>query len=186
MSAFGAEATPPLRAAGWHHPGERAVMDSGLAWTLLRPAGFASNALAWAPAVRSGGAVEIATGAGRHAVVDPRDVAAVAARALTSSDHDGKAYTLTGPEPLSTPEQVAILGRVLGRSIPVAEVTPEIVADRMRAGGVPDGFVAAVLEGLRFVREGKAAARTDAVEAVLGRAPRPFEAWVRDHVDPFR
>jgi uncharacterized protein YbjT (DUF2867 family) len=186
LSAFGAEAPQPLMAASWHQPGERAVMESGLAWTVLRPAAFASNALGWVPVMRAGGALEIATGAGKHACVDPRDVAAVAARALTSPAHDGKAYTLTGPEPLSAREQVAILGRILGHSIEIEEVTPEITGERMRVAGLPAAFVDAAIEGLRFVRDGRAAMQSDAVEKVLGRAPRAFEQWARDHVSLFR
>ena len=38
--------------------------------------------------------------------VDPRDVAEVAAAALADDGHDGRAYTLTGPEAI-TFEQIA-------------------------------------------------------------------------------
>jgi uncharacterized protein YbjT (DUF2867 family) len=186
LSAFGVEVDPPLKSSAWHRPGERAVIDSGLAWTLLRPAGFASNALGWAPVIRAGGAIQVTTGHGKHAFIDPRDVAAVAARALTSPDHDGQAYTLTGPASIDTDEQVAILARALGRSIETAHVTPVIAGEGMRAAGMPDVFVDAVVEGLTHVREGRAAARTDSVEKVLGRAPRSFEDWARDHLSSFR
>ena len=161
-------------------------MGSGLAWTVLRPAGFASNALAWAPQIQAGAPIPVATGEGKHAVVDPRDVAAVAARALTSDAHDGRAYSLTGPEALSTPEQVAILRDVLGLPIAIEAITPTVAADRMRAVGVPGAFADAVLEGYTFVRDGLAAGRTDAVARVLGRAPRSFEAWAHDHATAFR
>ena len=33
---------------------EAAVRDSGILWTILRPSGFASNALQWAPQLRAG------------------------------------------------------------------------------------------------------------------------------------
>jgi uncharacterized protein YbjT (DUF2867 family) len=82
----------------WHLLAERAVQASGMAWTLLRPSVFASNTLHWADAIRAGDPVPNLTGRGRQGVVDPRDVAAVAAEALTSpSHHTGQTYTLTGP-----------------------------------------------------------------------------------------
>ncbi|WP_394824989.1 NAD(P)H-binding protein [Pendulispora albinea] len=185
MSAFGA-GTAPLASSRWHEPGERGVMESGLAWTVLRPAGFASNAQAWVPAIRAGDAIELATGDGRHAVVDPRDVAAVAARALATDTHDGSIYELTGPEPLTAAEQIATLGRALGRSIATRDVTPEMAADRMREAGTPAAFADAVREGYAYVRAGNAASQSDAVERILGRAPRSFEVWVRDHLPLLR
>ena len=75
---------------------------------------------------------------------------------------------------------------MIGLEIAVEEVTPEVAAERRRAAGVPDAFVDAILQGTRFVREGKAATRTDTVERLLGRAPRSFEAWARDHEASFR
>ncbi|KAA2235119.1 SDR family NAD(P)-dependent oxidoreductase, partial [Solihabitans fulvus] len=48
-------ATDPI--PSWHRAGEQAVIDSGLAWTFLRPLGFMSNALHWAPTIRATGTV---------------------------------------------------------------------------------------------------------------------------------
>jgi hypothetical protein len=58
---------------------------------------------------------------GRAAVVDPADIAAVAAACLTDDSHNQQVYELTGPEPLSPPDQVAILSQVLGRELRYAE-----------------------------------------------------------------
>jgi uncharacterized protein YbjT (DUF2867 family) len=49
------------------------------------------------------------------AVVDPADIAAVAAAVLADGGHDGGALRLTGPEALRPAERVRILGEVLGR-----------------------------------------------------------------------
>ncbi len=185
MSAFGADSEVRLPSSSWHGPGEKGVMSSGLAWTLLRPAGFMSNSLGWAAAIRAGAPIEVGTGAGEHGVVDPRDVAEVAARALVSADHDEKAYTLTGPAALSALEQLAIIEKALGKTIVVHQVTPERVAERMRTAGLSEAFAEAVREGQSYVREGKAASLSDDVSRVLGRAPRTFEGWVNDHLHAF-
>jgi uncharacterized protein YbjT (DUF2867 family) len=124
----------------------------------------------------------ISTGDGKQSIVDPRDVAAVAARVLTSEGHDGKAYTLTRPDLLSVREQIAILERLLGRRIETQDITLDVTAEQMRAAGLPAVLVAAFIEGYGFVREGRAAFRSDDVERVLGRAPRPFEEWARAHL----
>ncbi|WP_146650982.1 NAD(P)H-binding protein [Labilithrix luteola] len=185
LSALGADASPLLRAGAWHQPGERAVRESGLAWTILRPGGFASNALGWAASLRSGTEIEVATSDGRHGVIDPRDVAAVAARALLSNELDGRGFTLTGPEAISTPDQLAILGEALGRPVVMKLVTPDHAADKMASFGVPAPFVEAVREGHGFVRSGRAAELTGSVAEILGRPARSFRTWVNDHLAAF-
>ncbi|MFJ8961818.1 hypothetical protein ACIRG5_20760 [Lentzea sp. NPDC102401] len=54
----------------------------------------------------------------RSALVHEGDIGAVAAAVLVRGGHGGRACTLTGPEALSVPEQVAVVGSVedvLGR-----------------------------------------------------------------------
>ncbi|WP_437515633.1 SDR family NAD(P)-dependent oxidoreductase [Sorangium sp. So ce1099] len=183
LSAFGADL--PSRIGDWHRAGEHAVRTSGLAWTLLRPVGFASNVLQWAAAIRAGGVVPISTGDGRQGIIHPGDVAAVAVAALTSAHHDGSTYTLTGPELLSARDQVASLARALGRSIETTDVPPDRLREQMLAAGAARELAETVFEGVSFLREGKAAALSDDVEAVLGRKPLRFEAWVRENLAAF-
>ena len=64
--------------------------------------------------VKAQGAVYNAMGAGRSAPIAPEDVAAVAAKILTSPDGLGQVLVLTGDELLTVPEQVEILSRALG------------------------------------------------------------------------
>ena len=186
LSSIGADESPPLIVSSWHQRGEAAVKESGVAWTFLRPAGFATNSLAWAPDIRANKPVQIATLDGKQGIIDPRDIAAIAARALLSSEHGGKAYTLTGPELLSAPEQLELIGRALGKSIPIDHITPEAAADRYRVRGMPEEFAAAVREGTTALRNGVASKLSDDVERVLGRKPRTFAAWVDEHIASFR
>lgn len=55
LSVAGADA--PFEMFGkWHARLEARLRDSGLAWTMLRPEHFMSNALMWAETIRSQGA----------------------------------------------------------------------------------------------------------------------------------
>ncbi|GAA1588963.1 NAD(P)H-binding protein [Kribbella hippodromi] len=175
LSAIGS--TDEGMPGNWHAAGERAVRDSGLAWTILRPSGFASNALRWLPAIQAGQPIPNQTGTGRHAFVDPRDVAAVAAEALTSSAHDGRTYTLTGPELLSVPEQVAVLADVLGSALSVVDVPAEAYAEQLRAAGLDEAVVSVAVRGAELIRSGGEQTITDDVERVLGRPARTFREW---------
>ncbi|WP_036327628.1 NAD(P)H-binding protein [Microbispora sp. ATCC PTA-5024] len=185
LSAIGTGEPADGEVGGWHAAGESAVASSGARWTLVRPSSFASNALSWADAVRAGEPVPNLTGRGAQGVVDPRDVAEVAAEALTSPAHDGRTYTLTGPDLLSVHDQALLLERVLGRRIGVADVPPDVARERMLASGLDPAFVEVAVRGQRLVAAGGNARLTGDVAALLGRPPRTFEDWARDHRDAF-
>ncbi|TCC10074.1 NAD(P)H-binding protein [Kribbella soli] len=165
----------------WHAAGERAVRESGLAWTILRPTGFASNVLRWLPAVRAGQPIPNQTGDGQHAFVDPADVAAVAAEALVSGAHDERIYTLTGPELLSVPDQVAVMSDLLGLTLQVVDVPLEIYAEQLRTAGLDEAVVSVALRGAELIRSGGERTLTNDVEQVVGRPARSFRDWVETH-----
>ncbi len=171
--------------ATWHMAGEQAVRDSALGWTILRPSQFASNTLAWAEAVRAGLPVPIRTGIGRQGTIDPRDIAEVAVHALTSDDHAGRTYTLTGPAALSEPELAFELAGALARPVAMREVSSASVRAAMRAQGRTDEFIDGALAGTEFIRSGGNVALTDDVRQVLGREPGVYARWVRDHLGAF-
>lgn len=96
---------------------EQTVRGSGLAWTVLRPGGFHSNALRWLPQLASGDVIRGPWPDLPIASIDPADIAAVAAVALTDGGWDARALRLTGPEALIPAQRVALLGQALGRSL---------------------------------------------------------------------
>lgn len=73
------------------------------------------------------GTIYLPWGDGKASFVDTRDIAAVAAEALTSSEHEGKTYTLTGPAALGIAEVASILSEATGREINYIDV-PESAA----------------------------------------------------------
>jgi uncharacterized protein YbjT (DUF2867 family) len=156
-----------------------------MAWTMLRPAGFASNSLGWAEAVKSGGPIPNFTGDGAQPIVDPRDVAAVAVAALTTPDHDSRTYELTGPELLSVPAQVAILAKVLGRPLETLEVSIEAAQEQMRASGADPALVEVAGTGWAMLKEVGWPRLSDDVRSVLGRPPTSYESWAADHRTAF-
>ncbi|MDT0269905.1 NAD(P)H-binding protein [Streptomyces sp. DSM 44915] len=170
LSAIGSGALFEGATVGWWHlAAEEAIEASGLAWTMLRPPSFASNFLWYRPLIEAGEPIPNLTGDARQAVVDPRDVAAAAVTALTDPAHDGQRYDLTGPAPLSFPEQAATLAAVLGRPVRVTEV------DRL------DQLPAGMATGVGWARSGGADYVTEHLPRILGRPAGSFERWVRDH-----
>jgi uncharacterized protein YbjT (DUF2867 family) len=185
LSAIGTGELADFEVADWHLPGERAVRASGLEWTVLRPSSFASNTLRWADPIRAGNPIPNTMKAGPQGVVDPRDVAEVAVRALTTDAHLGAVLTLTGPELLSVPDQAAQLGSLLGRPLTTVDVPLDAYRTRLLAAGLDPTFAEAAVHGSKLVAEGGNARLTQDVERVLGRQPRPFAVWARDHLEAF-
>jgi uncharacterized protein YbjT (DUF2867 family) len=169
----------------WHALAEQAVRASGMAWTLLRPTTFASNALWWADAIKAGEPVANLTGAGTQGIVDPRDVAAVAAEALTSPAHAGETFTLTGPDLLSVSDQATLLEKALGRPVEVVDTPLDVAREQMLASGMDPSVVEMIITGSAWVRTGHNAIVTDDVNRILRRPPTSFEAWVDDHRSAF-
>lgn len=163
---------------------ERAVRASGLAWTFLRPVSFMSNTLEWAAQLAVGDTVLAPFAGVPIATIDPADIAAVAAVALTADGHDGAAYALTGPEALRPADRLALLGTALGRALTLVPESDEEAWARMTAA-MPEKYVRAFFS---FFVDGTLdeTTVTPTVEQVTGRAPRSFAQWARAHVDAFR
>jgi uncharacterized protein YbjT (DUF2867 family) len=168
----------------WQRSNEDVLLSSGLAWTLLRPRSFMSNTLSWAPSIRLEGTVRALYGTSAHACVDPRDVADVAVRALTEDGHQGRAYTLTGPQALSAADQTEQLGRALGRRLRFEELTPE-QADSALLGRYPKEVAEALLHSAHRLRLGAKARVENTVWNVTGRAAGSFATWAGDHAEAF-
>jgi uncharacterized protein YbjT (DUF2867 family) len=162
---------------------ERIVRASGLEWTVLQPNSFMSNALEWVPQLAAGDVVRGPFGPVPIATIDPADIGAVAALALTQPGHAGRVYRLSGPESLLREEQVAILGRVLGRELRWEGWSNEQARRELEAQ-MPkpyvDAFFAFFVDGLID----ESTVLPTAAE-LLGRPPRTFEAWARANAAAF-
>ena len=164
---------------------ERLIETSGLEWTFLRPGMFAANALSWwAPQIRVGDVVRWPYLATPTAPIDERDIAAVAVRALCEDGHAGAEYVLTGPQSLSQFEQVSAIGRVIGRSLRIEEISP----DEARRELLRLGPLVAVNMLLRAwaAAIGRPAHMTSTVAEITGAPPHTFLDWATDNAAEFQ
>jgi uncharacterized protein YbjT (DUF2867 family) len=175
LSAEAAGRRPDSFWASVEHAIERTATD----WTFLRPTGFAANTLMWADQIRESGVVRWVYGQAARSLIDERDIAAVAVRALTEDGHDGARYVLTGPETLTQAEQAHAIGDALGQTVRWEELSREGVQDQL--DGVPDG---ALDTWASFVETPEIVTMT--VEEVTGSPARTFAEWARDHAQAFR
>jgi uncharacterized protein YbjT (DUF2867 family) len=170
--------------ARYHILSERAVRESGLGWTFLQPNTFMTNTFQWLPQLRLGDVIRAPFADVSVATIDPDDIGAVGALALTSDAYTGRALRLSGPESLSPADRVAILAQVLRRELRFEAQSNEEARAEMDAT-MPAEYVDAFF---RFFVDGDLdeSAVLPTVQEVTGRPPRSFEAWARAHADAFR
>ncbi|OKI02918.1 NmrA family transcriptional regulator [Streptomyces sp. CB02056] len=157
--------------------GEKAVMESGAAWTVVRCAWFNQNfsesfflepVLAGELALPVGGAVE--------PFVDVEDIADVAVAALTEAGHAGEVYELTGPRLLSFSDVAVELSAATGREVRFEAVSEESYRGVLEAAGLPADFA----ELFSVILDGRNASLGDGVRRALGREPRDFADYARE------
>ncbi len=162
---------------------EAAVRESAVDWTFLHPSGYQSNALRWLPQLRRGDVIRAPWPDVPVAVIDPADIAAVAATVLADGGHERTAVELSGPEPLMPGEQIAILADALGRPLRYEPQSDE----QARAEMAPDTPAPYIDAFFRFYSDGEFddSRVVDTVARVTGRPARRFEQWARAHAGAF-
>lgn len=177
LSVFRANEQSPLQVARQHGQAERVLAQSGLAATILRPVFFMQNLLAMV----HDGAIATAAGDGRVAMVDARDIAAVAVATLTGGGHAGKTYTLTGPEALSFYQVASVLSRQTGRPLRHVRVPPDKVRVALQGRGVAAWYADDMAKLHSMLAVGYEEVVTDDIHRVTGRPPRTLAQFAGDH-----
>lgn len=160
---------------------ERAVKESGVQWTILRPSWFAQNFTEFelfASLLGDEGELRLPTGDGREALIDLEDLADVAAAALTEDGHTGRTYVLSGPRSLSFQEAVAEIASATGRPLRFVPDSEDPYRAELVAAGYPDAVTEETIAVLRHIRLGLGPEPTDGVREALGRQPRDFGDYV--------
>ncbi len=181
LSGFATAVDSPVRSGRWHAETEAAIVDSGMAYTFLRPPYFLQNLLRFAPAVAEQGVLPSRTDpATTIAMVDSRDVAAVAARCLVDSRHRGCVYDVTGPEALTYGDIAQRLAALLGRRVERVRVPEHVGRENLLQQG-PEWHADLMLEFDRAFAAGLGAKVTGVVQDVTGRPARDLDAFLREH-----
>jgi uncharacterized protein YbjT (DUF2867 family) len=162
---------------------EEAVRQPGLGWTVLRSGGFASNAFAWAESVRTRRTVAAPFGDVDLPVVDPQDIAEVAAVALREGGHVGHTYELTGPAALTPREQAHHIGAALDAPVRFVELSRAEAHGamlRFMPEAVVDGTLAVLGEPLPAEQQ-----VSPDIERILGRPVGTFAEWAARNIAVF-
>ena len=161
-------------------------LDSvGLPVTYLAAATYMDDLLGEAEEIQRTGEIRASAGHGRSGFIASTDVAAAAARILTSDDHSGDTYVVTGPETIGYAQIAAQFGAVFGRKVEYADLPAtrmrDLLLERGRTPWQADGDV----ERFDWIRQGGAKTVTGTVSELTGTDPRPVAEWLADSRETF-
>ncbi len=168
-----------------HAAMEAQIRESGIPHTFLRPNSFMSNFLThYRP--HPDGNIRLPWGNGAVAHVDPRDVADVAAEALTTDTHLGKAYTLSGPEAITADQIASSISKATGQRIKYIDMPEEAMRQAMISSGMPPMMIEGLLNLWAAMKAGRLSDVTQTIPELLGRRARSFDQFARDHAGSWK
>lgn len=181
ISTHAARIGSPVSFWDWQGRIEEHLWRSGVPSVLLHSGTFMSLVLASAGTVATAGTIFAPAGGARLAMIDPRDVAAVAAAVLTGPGHDGRTYVLTGPQALTFEAIAEALAGVIGRPVSFVDIPDDAARASMLGAGLPPWLVDNLIPMFGAFREGAMAQVTDLVRVLTGRDPRTVEDFMDAH-----
>lgn len=158
------------------------LRTSGLDWTVLAPNGFFQNFLGMRAALAAG-VLPLPAGQGAVSYIDAGDVAAAAAVVLTSEDHAGALYTLTGPEALTHAQIADRMTTALGHPVRYEALSADQALTTFTSAGIDRWHAEGMVELCGLYATGAAAGLTDDLERLVGRPPRSLARFLSENAD---
>jgi uncharacterized protein YbjT (DUF2867 family) len=185
VSARGSGIDANFNIGRFHGQTEKQIRDLGIPFTFLHPHSFMQNLLFEAQTIKEQDTIYSSMGDGKIAMIDARDIAMVAVKALTENGHEGKNYKLTGPEPVSYHDIVHELSAIVGRTIRYVSLTPEIHLQEMLKAGMPDWLADDLVSLNQVYAANEAMEVSPDVERVTGKKPLSIKRFLNDYKDHF-
>nr|WP_304219758.1 SDR family oxidoreductase [Fredinandcohnia onubensis] len=156
-----------------HVATEAAIIKTGIPYSFLRNNWYLENEIGSIQGAIAGAPWVTSAGKGKVGWALQQDYADAAAAVLLGKGHENTVYELSGPL-LNQEELASALGNVLGKEIPVQQVSDEKYAEIMKGLGLPD-FVLPIVVGIQeSIRNGSLEVKSNDFEKVLGRPVTPI------------
>ena len=167
---------------------ECALRNFDVPWTILRPNYFFQNDVTLRESLTDAGVYPQPLGDTGISAVDVRDIAEAAAITLTTEGHEGKVYNLNGPALLSGPKAAKIWSELLGRPVRYGGHDMDAFEATMREHAPAWSAFDIRMMYHGYLERGFAAELDDIdiLVALLGHAPRTYEAFARETADSWK
>ncbi|MEO2076554.1 MAG: SDR family oxidoreductase [Bacillus sp. (in: firmicutes)] len=165
-----------------HVATEAAIIKTGIPYSFLRNNWYLENEIGSIQGAMAGAPWVTSAGEGKVGWALQQDYADAAAAVLVGSGHENTVYELSGP--LLTQEELAsALGNVLGKEVPVQQVSYEKYAEIMKGLGLPD-FVIPIVVGIQeSIRNGSLEVESNDFKKILGRPVAPINESLTELVN---
>lgn len=161
---------------------EKAIQDSGIPYTILRPNNFYQNDYWFKESILKYGVYPQPLGSAGVSRVDVRDVAEAAAIALSSDNHHGKIYNLVGPDFVTGESSAQIWSQALDKTIVYGGDNLE-AWEKQTLQYSPSWMVFDFKLMYKFFQEGGFKATKEDIRrqtVLLGHEPRPYKDFVNE------
>jgi NAD(P)H dehydrogenase (quinone) len=169
----------PSPIAASHAATEDAVRNSGIPFTILRNGWYTENYQHSLPVVRTSSVLLSSVGDGRVASATRQDFAEAVAAVVTSDDHQGQTYELSGDVAWSYDDLASALGEVLDRDVVHRSVPPEEHLQALTDAGVPEPMAQMAVGVDAGIRAGAFAFTNGDLARLLGRPTTPLVEGLR-------
>ncbi len=169
----------PLFLAPVHRATEEFIRESGISYSFLRNNWYLENEVGSIQAVQAGAPWLTSAGDGKVGWATRRDYAEAAAAVLTGEGHENTVYELSGT-PATQAELAAVVGKLLGKEVPVQQVDDAAYADIMAKAGVPEAALPIVVAIQQAIREGALDITSSDFAKLLQRPLTPLSEGVKD------
>jgi uncharacterized protein YbjT (DUF2867 family) len=191
QSVMGADLKADVEVMRLHRQAEQIIEESKIPYTFLRPNEFMQNFVNFhRHSIKNNNAFYLPAHDAKVSIVDVRDIAEVAVKALTDNNGNGihydKAHLITGLEAISYHYAAEILTTATGRKVDYVSISDEEARGGMKEMGMNDWLINTILELYNYYRKGYASYVSSAVEEVTGRKPITFAQFAKDYAEAFK
>lgn len=171
-------ANSTLSLAEVHRFTEKAIQETGIAFTFLRNNWYLENELSSIQGALAGAPWVSATGQGKIGYALRSEYALAAAKVLAEEGHAFKTYELSG-EPVTQETLVKSLEQISAKPVTYLSVTEEAYGEGLQSAGLPDFVVALLLGFQSAMKAGALDIKDSDFERILGRKPLSLEASLK-------
>jgi uncharacterized protein YbjT (DUF2867 family) len=184
-TASGADSNGHIQMARWAGASEDLIKASGLNYTIVRPYSFLQNFINFHSfTIKNYNGFYLPTGDAQLSMIDINDLGEIVAIALTSDDHFGKTYELSGQT--YTNEILAeTLSNVLGRKITYIDVSEEKAKESMLSNQMPEWMVNAMMELNYITKQGWTAGYSEDYKNLTGKEYTSAETFFENNKEQF-
>ncbi len=184
-TASGADSNGKIQMDRWAGACEDLIKASGLNYTIVRPKWFLQNFINFhSQTIKQYSSFYSPLGDAKLSMIDINDLGEVAAIAITSDEHFGKIYELSGQT--YTNEILAeTLSNVIGKKVTYIDVPEEKAKESMLNNQMPEWMVNAMMELNSITKQGRTAGYSNDFKNLTGKEYTSAETFFQNNKQAF-